>query len=334
MTESSPPRCAPRLHPSTCSSSTTSWSATATASRSTNAGCSERPGPRRSLSGPPRRRAASADVATPALPGSFGARFATLRLLSPELGPRTPIPRLLCRFIALLVALGTAVPVSAEIWRGLVVAPEHRCAPYDKDHYPYSQSVELDIIESLGGRIYDPYTGAYFTSGKQTDIEHMVATSEAHDSGLCAAHAPIRARFASDLDNLTLSSPRVNRHQKSGKDAAEWLPSFNRCWFASRVVAVKRKYALTVDAHEAAALDAVLTHCASTKLVFSPPGTASRTAVAATAGDSDPLALWDDNGNGRITCKEARRHAIAPVKTGHPAYPFMRDGDGDGMVCE
>ena len=48
----------------------------------------------------------------------------------------------------------------------------------------------------------------------------------------------------------------------------------------------------------------------------------------------DALALWDDNGNGRITCKEARRHGIAPVPRDHPAYPYMRDADGDGVVCE
>ena len=43
---------------------------------------------------------------------------------------------------------------------------------------------------------------------------------------------------------------------------------------------------------------------------------------------------WDDNdnGNGRVTCAEARRHGIAPVHRGHPAYPYMRDGDG--VVCE
>lgn len=46
------------------------------------------------------------------------------------------------------------------------------------------------------------------------------------------------------------------------------------------------------------------------------------------------LARWDDNGNGRITCAEARRHGIAPVPRGHPAYRYMRDGDGDGVVCE
>ena len=48
---------------------------------------------------------------------------------------------------------------------------------------------------------------------------------------------------------------------------------------------------------------------------------------------TEPL-LWDDNGNGRISCAEARAHGIAPVRRGHPAYSYMRDGDGDGVVCE
>ena len=48
----------------------------------------------------------------------------------------------------------------------------------------------------------------------------------------------------------------------------------------------------------------------------------------------DALERWDDNGDGRITCAEARRHGIAPVPCGHPAYPYMRDADNDGVVCE
>ena len=51
-------------------------------------------------------------------------------------------------------------------------------------------------------------------------------------------------------------------------------------------------------------------------------------------GEADVLGRWDDNGDGRITCAEARGHGIAPVRRDHPAYPFMRDGDGDGVVCE
>ena len=45
------------------------------------------------------------------------------------------------------------------------------------------------------------------------------------------------------------------------------------------------------------------------------------------------VAPWDDNGNGRITCAEARRHGIAPVRRGHAAYPYMRDANRDGIVC-
>ncbi len=45
------------------------------------------------------------------------------------------------------------------------------------------------------------------------------------------------------------------------------------------------------------------------------------------------LERYDDNGNGRITCAEARRHGIAPVRRGHPAYIYMHDADNDGTVC-
>ena len=229
-----------------------------------------------------------------------------------------------------------------DSWRGLAVAPERRCAPYERRDYPYPQSVEVGIVASMGGRIYGPYTGRYFSSTRQTDIEHVVAVSEAHDSGLCAADRATRRRFASDPLNLTLAAPAVNRSGGGGKcahDAADWLPPMNRCWFAGRVVAVKRKYRLTVDRREAAALARVLSGCSSTDMVFatrSPTLMPARPKAGQPApGDTvDPLRLYDDNGNGRITCAEARRHGIAPVPRGHPAYRFMRDGDGDGTVCE
>ena len=60
----------------------------------------------------------------------------------------------------------------------------------------------------------------------------------------------------------------MNRHQKSGKDAGEWMPRMNQCWFAERVVAVKRKYGLNVDAEEAQALEGVLSGCRSTEMVM------------------------------------------------------------------
>ena len=149
---------------------------------------------------------------------------------------------------------------TGERWRGLVVAPECPCTPYDRDDYDYPQSVEIQIAERLGGMV-SPYDGTRFESLKESDIEHIVAVSEAHDSGLCAASLTVRAHFARDLDNLTLATPRLNRHEKGAKDAAEWLPERNRCWFAATIVAVRREYGLTIDRREADALDAVLAGC-------------------------------------------------------------------------
>ena len=241
----------------------------------------------------------------------------------------------------LAVAVATPAPAQAQdaTWNGLVIAPEARCSPYDSDDYRYSQSVEDRIIRSLGG-IYGPYTGRWFGSKRETDIEHIVARSEAHDSGLCRTDQRTRRRFSEDLRNLTLAAPSVNRNQKRDHDAAGWLPPMNRCWFAARVINVKRAYGLTVDRRERDALARALTECEDTDIDMTPRETIaaasppeSRGSTTAT-GDTDALALYDDNGNGRITCAEARRHGIAPVPRTHPAYRYMRDGDGDGVVCE
>ena len=129
----------------------------------------------------------------------------------------------------------------------------------------------------------------------------------------------------------------MNRHQKSGKDAGEWIPDRNRCWFAGRVLEVKRAYGLTVDRREAAALERILRGCASTAMapkVCRGTRASSGATGEAAGGGEEALARYDDNRNGKITCKEARRHGIAPVHRSHPAYGYMRDGDGDGVVCE
>ena len=64
------------------------------------------------------------------------------------------------------------------------------------------------------------------------------------------------------------------------------------------------------------------------------PMTDAPAKMSAPPSDSDALKQWDDDGNGRITCAEARRHGLAPVHRGHPAYSYMRDNDNDGIVCE
>ena len=47
------------------------------------------------------------------------------------------------------------------------------------------------------------------------------------------------------------------------------------------------------------------------------------------------LEKCDTNGNGRITCAEARKCGLkTPITKDHPAYKCMTDRDKDGVVCE
>ena len=168
--------------------------------------------------------------------------------------------------VVALAAAGCELdPDNGESWRGLKMAPEHRCSAYDRDDYPYPQSVEPLIARRLGGW-WSPYDGTVFADGSQSDIEHIVAVSEAHDSGACRWGAARRREFARDLDNLTLATPQLNRHEKSAYDAADWLPEHNRCWFAGRVLAVRLEYDLTIDQREAAALDRVFAGCTAAQI--------------------------------------------------------------------
>ncbi len=170
--------------------------------------------------------------------------------------------------VATRASSNNAVRQALDALQGLTIAPEKRCSPYDADVYSYPQSVESQIISRMGGRIYGPYTGTTFANQRETDIEHIVARSEAHDSGLCAADAQTRKSFARDLLNLTLASPSVNRHQKRGKDFAEWTPARNKCWYADMIIKVKTKYSLSVDSREKAALEHVLRSCPSVNMAM------------------------------------------------------------------
>ena len=154
-------------------------------------------------------------------------------------------------------------PAGSPTWMGLPVCEEGARVGYDRDAFgsAYS-SLEDEIIDGLpksGGQVYTPYTCTLFDiladGTAATDIEHIVALAEAYDSGL--AESQFRT-FAGDIDNLTIADPTVNRSQKAARDAGEWGPPRNRGWFAARVVAVKRKYGLSVNPAERDVLQAML----------------------------------------------------------------------------
>ena len=168
----------------------------------------------------------------------------------------------------------TGCPPDAEMWRGLKVCAERSRDGYDRDDYGSGYtSLEDDIIAALpatmkkNGQVYTPYSCIAFDiradGTAATDIEHIVALGEAHDSGIADDR---RRDIASDLDNLTIADPTVNRSEKSDRDAAEWMPDRHGTWFAARVIAVKREYELSVDPAERDALKGLLAGASTSRI--------------------------------------------------------------------
>ena len=99
---------------------------------------------------------------------------------------RSGAPLLTLSFFAI------SLPAAAEeIWRGITVAPEHRCTPYERDDYRYPQSVEQKVIERLEGRIYGPYTGRHFESPKASMLSRKWPTRRFHETIPAAPTATI-----------------------------------------------------------------------------------------------------------------------------------------------
>ena len=173
-------------------------------------------------------------------------------------------------FTIIVKRVSTPMPMdcsaAAEIWRGLRVCNERPRDGYDRDAFGTGyRTLEDDIIAALpatmkaAGQVYTPYSCMAFditpSGTAATDIEHIVALAEAHDSGISDAQ---RRAFAVDLNNLTIADPTVNRGRKGARDAAEWKPARHGAWFAERVIGVKREYGLTIDPDERDALEALL----------------------------------------------------------------------------
>lgn len=109
--------------------------------------------------------------------------------------------------------------------------------------------------------------------------------------------------------------PSVNRHEKSDQDAAEWLPALNQCWYVDRVIRVRLEYSPTIDQAESDAIDPVLATCDSTEMVVLAPtnngvSQATATPTPTPAEDLDAPAVYDDNGNCRISCAKAYARGI------------------------
>ncbi len=117
----------------------------------------------------------------------------------------------------------------------------------------------------ISGVLLDPFSNKVlaFTSVKSAvDIDHLVALSNAWQTGAAYFDRSKRSQIANDPLNLLAVDARLNR-QKGDGDAATWLPPHKpfRCEYVSRQVAVKAKYSLWVTAAEKDAITRVLNQC-------------------------------------------------------------------------
>jgi hypothetical protein len=122
----------------------------------------------------------------------------------------------------------------------------------------------------ITGSLLDPYSGKVitFSSTKSTiDIDHVVALSNAWQTGAAYFDKTKRQQIANDPLNLLAVDFTLNR-QKGDGDAATWLPPLKsyRCDYVSRQVAVKAKYGLWVTQPEKDAIVKILEKCVGQKI--------------------------------------------------------------------
>jgi hypothetical protein len=120
----------------------------------------------------------------------------------------------------------------------------------------------------LTGVLIDRYSGETinFVRGNVTSMEvqidHVVALSNAWQTGAFKLTLMQRTALANDPMNLFAVKGRLNS-QKGDGDAATWLPPLKsfRCTYVAQQIAVKAKYSLWVTALEKEAMVRILSAC-------------------------------------------------------------------------
>jgi hypothetical protein len=118
----------------------------------------------------------------------------------------------------------------------------------------------------VAGVLDDPYTGRTVTFTKadaaEVPIDHVVPLAAAWTEGAAAWPAEKRQAFANDLNNL-IATTREENSAKGDSTADEWVPedAGYGCSYATVIVTVKSRYALSVTQAEAGALTSLLATC-------------------------------------------------------------------------
>lgn len=136
----------------------------------------------------------------------------------------------------------------------------------DLTNIVYRSKTHDCVVES--GTLLDPYSGTIInfvkgvTSSMEVQIDHVVALSNAWQTGAFKLSLERRTAFANDPDNLLAVQGRLNL-QKGDGDAATWLPPLKsiRCAYVTKQIIVKAKYSLWVTTSEKVAMKNTLAKC-------------------------------------------------------------------------
>jgi hypothetical protein len=118
----------------------------------------------------------------------------------------------------------------------------------------------------VAGVLDDPYTGETVIFAKadaaEVPIDHVVPLAAAWVQGADAWTTDERTAFANDLGNL-MATTREQNSAKGDSTADEWVPPdpTYACSYATVVITVKDRYALSVTPAEADELEALLATC-------------------------------------------------------------------------
>ena len=227
---------------------------------------------------------------------------------------------------------------------------------------PYKSGTHDCVVAT--GTLNDPYTGRRisFVRGQGTStavqIDHVVALSDAWQTGAQKLSSSTREQFANDPYNLLAVDGPANE-QKSDGDAATWLPSNKsfRCQYVARQIGVKHKYGLWVTQAEHDAMARVLSSCptqtvptgggvtrsassgstgsssAATTAKSTATATSKTTARATSSAKSTATASSSSSVYYR-NCAAVRAAGKAPLRSTDPGYSSKLDRDGDGIACE
>lgn len=221
-------------------------------------------------------------------------------------------------------------------------------------------SVKSGSCTVASGSFVEPYTDTTinFVRGNTTSslvqIDHLVALSNAWQTGAQQLTQAQRISLANDPINLLAVDGRSNS-QKGDGDAATWLPANKafRCTYIARQVSVKATYGLWVAQAEHDAMLRVLSDCPDARALTSafapakvvapapapvvkapvvkPPVVAPAPAAPAPApaapAPAAPATFYQN-------CDAVRAAGAAPIHRGDAGYSSKLDRDGDGVGCE